>query len=1090
MLLTVLGTPVSQRTQQYILAAVAAGLVAAALWLGVAAFNTASRSSRSPVPARRGSAGGAAAARLAGSQAPSHSASAKSLSGFTNGFPRNPPKTLSQAQIHAVKLPKGFVLAQVPWKRDSSQPVPAFVALARLPWRFDSSHPVPAFVALASLPWADCQVLTLHLPHPPQRWGIPDCRFVMALCRDRRGNLWMATEGSGVFRYDPAAPKTKQWMQFTKQNTQGQLANNNIYALACDNRGRIWAGELNHGVSVYNGSHWQNYDIVQNPKHKVLAGPLGNHVFALKFDKFTNQMWICTDAGISIYQCSARASASPGQPAGINPAARQTVTGDLSPVVFTAGTWHYITQANGLPQNPDCIAFNPNGTVYVGTQCGGIAIATSNEQRATNNISHIATGFAGGGVRNGARPLDPQCSNAYRWRVVRGPWKMPLTATGSGLPSNLINAIAIAPNGTLVAGTDGGIAFATGNETLRSASNDQRTTANTAHIATGFAGGTTFSQAGVGAISQTSAKLTWTFMRGQDFPAKVLGLWHPPKHWQAPSPETLESLPMEDYTTALALNVQRSTNNEQQAGRHRVSQFPTPSSLTLWLGHRQRGIDVWQYNSADKITKRVQIHEPQIGNYITSLLPLPGGAMAVGTYGKGVCVITLPGASDKWKHPAGKATDAVVPEPHGAAPPTRRQLASLAAQLAETLKTASHKQPAVVALGDDWRTQGSWLGRYGRYWACLFASRRHPPSNYVWGPASRSLHFAEGMGPHVRNGDSVRLWTQWLLTDNLRSLELPAVYLGQCVATHTASWKMDRRESELDDHGEDYPSTWQGPGLYLCFHVPSGEFTLSLYFFNPNGHITTMRYRDYAVSAIPLPSSYHFGNWRHPHTASLANMRGIANSRTGDFCGGVWKRLLVRGPAKLAISISKNYSFNTIISGAFLDPLAEHPAPYYYGYRAWQIRERKRAEFRTRLAAAWRSQQLPDDPSPAAEGVGLATARQIMQILNVLEHRAPAAWAANQRLAYLSVLRWCVARPGNLPKGRQAAKIAEKCYYHLAMFGRWEFTEKTRGIVTSRKIEKALRWDGLHEDYRGYEFSVIRRASRRLQRKGTSVAEN
>ena len=61
-------------------------------------------------------------------------------------------------------------------------------------------------------------------------WGITDCKFVMALYRDKQGNLWMATEGSRVYRYDPSAPKNKQWTQFTKHNTQRQLANNNINA--------------------------------------------------------------------------------------------------------------------------------------------------------------------------------------------------------------------------------------------------------------------------------------------------------------------------------------------------------------------------------------------------------------------------------------------------------------------------------------------------------------------------------------------------------------------------------------------------------------------------------------------------------------------------------------------------------------------------------------------------------------------------------------------------------------------------------------------------------------------------------------------
>jgi sugar lactone lactonase YvrE len=381
------------------------------------------------------------------------------------------------------------------------------------------------------------------------------------------GNIWIATEDHGVYRYCPSAPKGKQILQFTTQNTHGQLGNNNTDAIACDNHDRVWAGTLNHGVAVYNRRHWQDYDIVQNPQHHVLAGPLGNHVFAMKFDKYTHQMWICTEAGISIYQCSAARRGAVGQPGGINPAARRTVTYNLSPVTYNPGTWHYVTQANGLLQNPDCIAFNPDGTVYVGTQCDGIAIGTPN---------HIAAGSAGGSTviavnspiaSSDRGPVSTHYSlsaafhhsfntPAYRWHTITGPWKMPLTATGKGLPSNLVNAIALAPSGTPIAGTDGGIAFAARDKTARP-------TAGVSHIATGSAGGLIPRQAPSDVTSPVPAKMRWTFLHGRDFTAKVAGLWHPPRHWHAPSQEGLNTLPMEDYTTAIAFNDQRPMINDK-----------------------------------------------------------------------------------------------------------------------------------------------------------------------------------------------------------------------------------------------------------------------------------------------------------------------------------------------------------------------------------------------------------------------------------------------------------------------------------------------------------------------------------------------
>jgi hypothetical protein len=329
----------------------------------------------------------------------------------------------------------------------------------------------------------------------------------------------------------------------------------------------------------------------------------------------------------------------------------------------------------------------------------------------------------------------------------------------------------------------------------------------------------------------------------------------------------------------------------------------------------------------------------------------------------------------------------------------------------------------------------------------LFACCSQPP-DFVWSPASIALHHNEKIGPHHWPGDSVRFWVQWLATAKKKVLELPEVYLDSRVLMHLTTWPEDRRESELDDHGEAYLATWQGPGLYFYLHIPPGSFTLSLYFFNKDDHHGQNRNRDYAISMLPLPASYHFGTALEPNTAPLARMRGTAQSRVVNFWGGVWKRFLVRGPMKLAIRVAKNYSLNTILQAAMLDPLAEHPAPYYYGHHAWQAHEKQRRNFRTKLLAAWRSGQIPWPRHPADDYTGnpsakstnqrsLALAADVIQALNLLEHRDPAAWTANQRLAYLLILRWCVARYSGILKNPQAVKIAEKCYYRLSLFHRW-----------------------------------------------------
>ena len=222
------------------------------------------------------------------------------------------PEMMSPAEVAAIKIPRGIHLASLPWP--SGGELPKEFHLAQLPWLHDrGAADISRLHIIASSGYGTGALANpLHLVHRayvpwPKFPGLTlpiTGKFVTALCRDKAGNIWIATEDHGVYRYDPAALAGQQVEQFTKQNTRGQLGNNNLYALACDDHGRIWAGTLNRGVSVWNGQRWQDYGIVENPKDHVLAGPLGNHIFALKFDKYIDQVWIGTDAGIAIYQCS------------------------------------------------------------------------------------------------------------------------------------------------------------------------------------------------------------------------------------------------------------------------------------------------------------------------------------------------------------------------------------------------------------------------------------------------------------------------------------------------------------------------------------------------------------------------------------------------------------------------------------------------------------------------------------------------------------------------------------------------------------------------------------------------------------------
>ncbi len=258
--------------------------------------------------------------------------------------------------------------------------------------------------------------------------------WITALTLDQRGRWWIGTEGQGVLCYDPAKQRGHRWQRFNKHN----FAPENIYALACDGMGRIWAGSLRHGVCVYNGKQWTDYDLIAgqgygyghasdtgygllnpgtpgahlqqitNPDAPTTsrAGPLGQRVFGIAVSPIDGDVWIATAKGMTRYRVH-------------------------------KNTWQYYTRANGLPANQlSCLAFAPDGTLYVGMQCDGIAAGSPKD--------HFKT-----------------------WTHISGPITPPTTAWGVGLPDDRINALVVVPRGyhhghptyRVYAGTESGLAY-------------------------------------------------------------------------------------------------------------------------------------------------------------------------------------------------------------------------------------------------------------------------------------------------------------------------------------------------------------------------------------------------------------------------------------------------------------------------------------------------------------------------------------------------------------------------------------------------------------------------------------------------------
>ncbi len=596
--------------------------------------------------------------------------------------------------------------------------------------------------------------------------GATQGKFVLSMTRDLQGNLWVGMEDDGLWRWNTAS---SQWTHFTAKDG---LGDDNVCALLCDPKGRVWAGSQKDGVSVFNGQAWKNYDRV--------TGPLGGRVFALASCPTDGDVWLATDCGLARYS-------------------------------QTTDAWSYYTRADGLPDDQaSALAFDAQGTLYVGTQANGIAIA----QRA---------------------------DNYHAWRSVLGPSYPPAHPSGDGLPSAMINALIVGHDGKIYAGTPCGLA------------------------------------------SSADGGKTWQYLRGTDWQEKATQAAKDPlTPTDAAQAGNNAAVMAEDYVTTLA---------EDSQGR-------------LWVGHRQQGMEVLDPHGPSFPAAPV----PRTSGYVNAVLFPPGQPALLGTYGKGLVPASWGGSSPADAAPTAPtpvAASAALPSP--AKPPTAADLAARL-QAVQALKPAA-PDSAGGFVGDDWATEGDWVGHYGRQYAELYGVGDGP---FV---TDDGIHVNGHTGPHTadnyRDGYTYYGQDRW---DDQR-----APYVPRLGYRRAAEWN----DGSFD--GNKYPLTYEGPDLWLTITVPTGPHQIGLYFFNYDGQDGSNRWRDFTLElkrgtwTDPAPTA---GGAAQTHTISdndAEKAPDLARTRVRDFWGGVWKRFLVQGPGDYYIKIGRNYSFATKVQAVTVD---------------------------------------------------------------------------------------------------------------------------------------------------------------------------
>ena len=110
----------------------------------------------------------------------------------------------------------------------------------------------------------------------------------IAITEDAKGLLWFATQGKGVFRFNP---KDNRWTNYTsKPNSNSSLPSNQLNCLLADHKGRLWFGSSS-GLCRYDYSNDRFIPIALNAP--------SNSICSIIEDQ--DMLWITTAKGLVRY---------------------------------------------------------------------------------------------------------------------------------------------------------------------------------------------------------------------------------------------------------------------------------------------------------------------------------------------------------------------------------------------------------------------------------------------------------------------------------------------------------------------------------------------------------------------------------------------------------------------------------------------------------------------------------------------------------------------------------------------------------------------------------------------------------------------
>ena len=181
-----------------------------------------------------------------------------------------------------------------------------------------------------------------HYLHDPENPHSLSDNIVKAIVEDPTGKLWIATN-DGVNLFDPA---TDHFISFShKNNDPASLSDNNVTTVMADSKGNIWIGTLNGGLNCFVR---KDSTFIRYTSNRQDPGAIsGNNISSIFEDK-SHRLWIgTTDNGLNL------------------------LSYDTGKFIHFKTT----SDANSLSKNSiQCINEDDDGILWIGTENGGISL--------------------------------------------------------------------------------------------------------------------------------------------------------------------------------------------------------------------------------------------------------------------------------------------------------------------------------------------------------------------------------------------------------------------------------------------------------------------------------------------------------------------------------------------------------------------------------------------------------------------------------------------------------------------------------------------------------------------------------------------